>query len=110
MKFKATDEQVIKIAVNAIQASHWLGPPFKEINCEKDISIVKTWDGKREVSIDYFRARMVKLLMIEVTSGEWEVRRPEERPHFSYQAWASTYPTVEALVNSVLEQKEMANV
>lgn len=108
MKVKLTNEQVLQLMANAINASEPMGLGFlhaKPVNyTAEDISEHYTDDPfseYRDINIDYYEGRMVKLAIRKGDDGFVDVI-PDE-PRVDYQSWARKYPTAEHLVNSVQE-------
>jgi hypothetical protein len=97
MKFKATNQQVKQIAANAINASKPMGMGFLHFQADNNFTADDIEDG--ELYFDYVQGRMVKLRIRDLGNGEYEIA---DNPTSDYQSWCSTYPTTEALVNSVL--------
>ena len=100
MKFQATDEQAKQIAVNAVNASVPIGLGFLRAE-DKDYTVEDIEIVRNAIDLDYFHGRMVKLGLRRSDEGEWEIIYGAE-PRGDYQSWAYTYPTVEALVASVI--------
>ena len=98
MKFKATDEQVKQIAINAIMASSPMGLGFIQYNPSLKLETKNIAIANNLVNIDYFQGRMVKLFM-KLENGWWHV--DEHRVHPEYQSWVSKYPTMLDLIASV---------
>lgn len=100
MIFSATEQQILQIAANATNASfpmgmglmHFRNTTFKP----EDFQIL---DGK--VRLDYVQGRMVKLSIWKNTDGTWEI---PEGVRIDYQSWLAEYPTIEALVRSVVPE------
>lgn len=99
IKFRATEDQIRKIAVNAIHASspmgmgylHFVpGDHFKP----EDISI----SPKVGIYLDYVQGRMVKLSIIFEGDNTWTMSNDLD---VEYQSWAAKYPTGEDLLKSV---------
>jgi hypothetical protein len=107
VRFKATDDQVRQIAVNAIKASLPMGMGHLHYNPNQEFpaSEIRIHEGpatgERRCSLDYAGGRMVKLTMVQAKDGVWEVRFPHETPDREYQSWVRQYATTEALLQSV---------
>ena len=97
MKFKATEQQVKQIAANAINASKPMGMGIFHYNSGSVFTDLDIEDD--ELYFDYVEGRMVKLNIRDLGDGEYEIA---DNPTSDYQSWCRTYPTTEALVNSVL--------
>ena len=108
MKFKATTEQIKKVAALAINASggfgmgmlHYKPKEYKPEEIDLNFDQFGSKFGKKEgsVNIDYYEGRMVKLYIRRIspddwaiTQPEWEIRDGDPRP--DYQSWAGKYPT-----------------
>ena len=105
MIFTATEEQILQIAANAVNASTPMGMGFlhfqpKEYTPEEMRKCLSDYG----LSIDYFDGRMTKFYIIRAENDQWRV--VDHGPRSDYQSWASKYPTYEALAGSVLPQKE----
>lgn len=102
MKFKATPEQMRKIAVLAVNASVPMGMGHLHYRpttyTEKDISDTDEEIVRDGISIDYFYGRMTKLRISARGDGVYEVA--DRPPHPEYQSWVSKYPTYEALLKA----------
>lgn len=99
MIFKATEEQVRQIAVNAAEASKPMGMGYLSWNPVLDFTTEDVIVQERGVYLDYVRGRMVKLSMHKWGDEEdWWCIAYEPDPE--YQSWISTYPTNKALVES----------
>lgn len=96
MKVNITEEQAIKIATNAVNASAPVGMGFLHHE-EKDYTEVEVMDSFPH--FDYFHGRMVKLSFRK--DGE-EFVFSDYEPDIEYQSWAGKYPTYRALVESVV--------
>lgn len=109
MKFKATEEQVRQMAVNAINASRQFGMGFLQSGAEATLEEVKTdkvSGGKRRLSVDYFNGRMVKFHALEIGDGVWEAW--PDLPRGDYQSWCGQYPTMKMLLSSVITESTEA--
>jgi len=109
MKFKATEEQVRQMAVNAINASRQFGMGFLQSGAEATLEEVKTdkvSGGKRRLSVDYFNGRMVKFHALEIGDGVWEAW--PDLPRLDYQSWCGQYPTMKMLLSSVITESTEA--
>jgi len=102
MRFKATEEQLTKIVLNAVNASAPVGLGRLQYTpgdlTAKDLNIEFT--KLSFLSFDYVQGRMVKL-HIKKVEHEWEL--PDDDffpPNPEYQSWAAIYPTYQALLRS----------
>lgn len=100
MRFTASEEQIKQIGINAIKASKpamfgYLGTE----SVERPVTLDDLEIDKNGLDIDYFRGKMVKLLIHRDTENQWELN---DSVKFEYQSWVSIYPTAKALVESVL--------
>ena len=100
MRFKATEEQVKQIGINAIKASKpatfgYLGTEA----IERPVTLDDLEIDENGLDIDYFRGKIVKLLIHKDAENQWGL---DDSIDFEYQSWISVYPTVKALVESVL--------
>lgn len=103
LKFKATKEQLLKVATLAVNASSAFGMGFmhyvekdyteKEvdavINCG-DLFNMQNKIGDKEFYIDYFRGRMVKLYARKKEDGFFYC---ENKTKSDYQSWNHKYKT-----------------
>lgn len=97
--FNASDDQLAKIMVNAINASLPAGMGFMhfrpgEISVE-DFRKVAT--GSNFTSVDYFQGRMVKLYAFKRPDGSYQFRGT---PDVEYQSWARKYSSYSELLDS----------
>ncbi|MEG4964471.1 MULTISPECIES: hypothetical protein [unclassified Microcoleus] len=99
-QFKATEQQVIQIAVNAIRYSRPIGLGYLEALRELDTKLgdIELEDGN--LDLDYVAGRCVKLFIRNIGGEMWEIAQSPTR---DYQTWVSKYPTNEALVESVVK-------
>lgn len=111
MKFKATTEQIKKVAALAVNASRGAGMGMlhfrpktytpEEIDLQfTQFDFEKRVKGNRgqDVDLDYYEGRMVKLHIRALGEDAWEVTDSPPRP--DYQSWADTYPTYPALLRA----------
>ena len=96
--FKATEEQILKLGANAVNAASPMGMGFlhfqeKEYTAEDIGPCLSEWG----LDIDYFEGRMTKLHIRREKDG-WD--EPGE-PRSDYQSWCSKYPTFKDLAQSV---------
>ncbi len=105
-QFKATEQEVIQIAVNAIRYSRPLGLGYLEALKELDIKLgdIDLEDGI--LDLDYVAGRCVKLFIRNIGGEMWEIA---EHPTRDYQTWVGKYPTNEALVESVIKGDRLQN-
>jgi len=97
MKVKLTKEQAVQIATNAVNASSPMGLGFLHAK-SKDYTPEEVATGFPY--FDYFHGRMVKLSFHE-EDGDYTF---SGEPRSDYQSWATTYPTYEDLVKSVVPE------
>jgi len=109
MIFTATEQQVKEIALNAIKASKVVGMGVYQDRHFKGVPITLDDIDLDEdgLYIDYFRGRMVKLGVTRQGENTWKIR---DNVNIEYQSWGETYPTVEELVNSVIECKKLMKI
>lgn len=97
---KLTEEQARQMAANAVNASVPMGFGFIHHQVKTytpdDVQLCVT---KRGIRIDYFDGRMVKLYIRKV---EDDYLVPEQETRVDYQSWCRTYPTYQALFDSVV--------
>ena len=111
MKFKATEEQLKRVAAAAVNASGGFGMGmlhfrqkeykpeeidlnFAQFQFERNVRGVKPG-----INIDYYEGRMVKLYVRPTkVDGEYEVE--DRSPRADYQSWAATYPTYRDLLKA----------
>lgn len=105
MKVKLTDEQILQLAANAVNAASPMGMGFMHFQ-EKDYEpndikpyINKRLDGDR-LLIDYFEGHMTKLSLKQDGEGYWNF--PDRDPRSDYQSWCVKYPTYQDLIDSVV--------
>lgn len=109
MKFKATDDQVKQMAVNAINASRQFGMGFLSSGADAlrgELDLQERHDKLRELHIDYYNGRMVKFHAREVEPGVWEAW--PDLPRGDYQSWCGQYPTMKMLLSSVITESTEA--
>lgn len=98
MKFKATNEQLEKIALNAVNASAPMGMGFLRFQpkdySKDDLPGLVHADG---ISLDYVEGRMVKLHVHKVGEGFYETR---DTARDDYQSWVKIYSTPKELIES----------
>lgn len=99
-QFKATKQEVIQIAVNAIRYSRPIGLGYLEALKELDIKLGDIELRHGNLELDYVAGRCVKLFIRNIGDETWEIA---ESPTRDYQTWVSKYPTNEALVESVVK-------
>ena len=101
MKFQATEEQILQIGANAVNAAKAMGMGilhYEDRNyTPKDIE--ENFNTK-ELYIDYFKGRMNKMYIKRVPDNYWVIT--DTPPNIAYQSWAHKYSTYEELVNSVI--------
>jgi len=111
MKFKATDEQVKTMAALACNASAGMGMGL--IHYDKrheakpeDFKFRELGQGTREITLDYWNGRMVKLYIRNKPSIIAPAEEPDtwhiipDVPRGDYQSWVSKYPTAQALIEA----------
>lgn len=98
----------MEIGVNAVRASEPIGMGFIQYRKEDDhvtpsemAPHLSMWG----LSIDYFRGRMVKLGIERLANEEWRISLPtrDGLPRPDFQSWCRKYPTVAALIESVVK-------
>ena len=97
--FKASEDQVKKIACNAINASSPMGLGFIHYKPKK--FKVTDLDGlltKTGLFLDYVEGRMVKLCIWREGADQWKCL--SRTPNSSYQSWCNKYETFEELIRS----------
>ena len=109
IEFKATDDQIIEICVNAVNAAIPIGIPigmgmlqfepkkYTKNDLQHEIRIFG--DG-RVVGLDYYEGRMTKLYLTEKkdTLGIWY---HSGFANIEYQSWVKLYKNFEGLLKSV---------
>lgn len=99
-QFKATEQKIKQIAVNAIQCSRPVGLGY--LQTLSDL-VVKPEDIELRhgsLELDYVAGRCVKLFVRNIGDEVWEIK---SEPIWDYQTWVSKYPTNEALVESIVK-------
>lgn len=98
--FRATEEQVLRVMVNAINASAPVGMGRIQYQ-QKDYTVSdleKTLTRRiGGISVDYYEGRMVKL-RITKDKDVWSVN---DSVRSDYQSWQWRYPTMRDLLSSV---------
>jgi hypothetical protein len=101
MKFRATEDEIIEIGLNAINASKPVGLGAivfsDKVYTKSDLTLTEFLHG---LSIDYFQGRMVKLHIKSHGEGIWSTC--DDPPKWDYQSWWFTYPTYFDLVKSAI--------
>jgi len=98
MEFKATEEQVKQIAVNAVTASAPMGMGFLHHQPDQEFKPDDFKIDKFGLSLDYVQGRMVKLSIGKTENGNWQIHG---EPRSDYQSWIQKYSTNEELIKSV---------
>jgi len=103
IRFKATEEQIQNIAVNAVKASQPMGAGFMVFNprdefLPEQFKFQEGLDGKPELHLDYVGGRMVKLNIWGKGDDVWETR---DQADPEYQSWCRQYRTPQELLASV---------
>ena len=98
MNFKATEEQVKQIAVNAVEASIPMGRGYMQFNPAQEFKPEMFEINHLGIHLDYFQGRMVKLNIWKSKDGTW---RTGDEVRIDYQSWGTKYPTYKELVESV---------
>jgi len=93
--FKATDEQVLQMAANAVNASNPVGVGAIMYNPGSVFSKTDFCVMHSMVSVDYCGGRMTKFIAIR-HGDYWKMREP----HPEYQSWIRAYPTAKDLIES----------
>lgn len=104
IKFRATKDQMIDIALNAINASAPIGLGIlhykeKEYTREDFLEQFPQFYDHGVVDIDYFHGRMVKFYVCKERDSELYVVRDAIRSE--YQSFSHSYPTMKSLLMSV---------
>lgn len=95
-----TEDQMLQVAANAVNASVPVGMGFlQHENKEYTVEDMRSALHKGGVYLDYFHGRMVKMNIKKEESG---YILPDSVPTIDYQSWAYTYPTYLDLVQSVV--------
>lgn len=99
-QFKATEQQIRQIAVNAFHNSRPLGLGY--LNHRPDLNVnLEDFDLEDgNLDLDYVAGRCVKLFIRNIGGEMWEIAQSPTRDH---QTWVRKYPTNEALVESVVK-------
>lgn len=100
MQFKATEKQVKQIGINAIEASkpamlEYLGTE----SVERPVTLDDLEIDENGLRIEYFRGKIVELFIHKDAEDQWSL---DDSVELGYQSWIKVYPTVKALVESVL--------
>jgi len=101
MKFKATEQQVKEMAVNAVKASAPMGMGFLHYNSTHEFEPEMFEISKFGLELDYVHGRMVKLTIKSLGNGEWQPMGRSGDPTPDYQSWVRAYPKFEDLLKSV---------
>jgi len=97
MRFKATEQQILQMAANAVNASKPMGMGFLHYQPNNQFKPEDFIIKKNGLYLDYVQGRMVKLFIHKIEDNEWEVIG---EPRCDYQSWCSKYPAYEDLINS----------
>lgn len=102
MNIKLTENQILQLAANAVNAAQPVGIGYLQHE-EKNYTPedMKECLKGDSLAIDYFHGRMTKLYVHQDKNGEWNFG--DYNPTPEYQSWCGTYPTYQALVDSVME-------
>jgi len=97
-KFKATNEQVIQMATNAVNASRPVGMGMLQYQpndlTTDQIKGIMDDDG---FSLDYVQGRMVKMRIKKLEGSLWQM---QYETNTEYQSWGTKYPTAHDLIKS----------
>lgn len=103
LQFKATNDQVKQIAINAIKASAPMGMGFLSFSPDDEFKLedINIHEDTRNpgMFLDYVNGRMVKLSIWKRGEDLWETR--DTPPTHDYQSWCRKYNTYEDLLTSV---------
>jgi len=100
MKIALTIDQALQIAANAVNASAPMGMGMLHYkNTEYRPEQMRSCVDESGLHIDYFQGRMVKL---RASCKDGLYSFSDSLPRHDYQSWASTYPTYDALIQSVV--------
>lgn len=105
-QFKATNQELAQIAVNAIRYSRPIGLGYLEALKELDIKLENIELKGRNLDLEYVAGRCVKLFIRNIGEDLWEI---PDSPTPDHQTWISKYPTNEALVESVVNGDRLQN-
>lgn len=98
IRFTAKTDQLKRVVARAVNASSpvGLGLIHYENRDYYPNQFMLDADKDKEIYIDYYRGRMVKLLL-KRKGDFWEA---EDEIRADYQSWRPTYPTITALLQS----------
>lgn len=114
MKFRATNEQLCQLLANIYNASKAIGLGGLRVkdNVAKPEDVPGLLSTANDyvdyqmrmfsngwLSLDYWHGRCVKTDINHIEGDLYRLRDVEPNP--AYQSWATTYPTLEALLESV---------
>lgn len=95
VKFKANNDQLRRMAANAINASSPVGMGFIHFKPKEYSPEEIKMPPDNDFYFDYYEGRMVKLLARKVDDG---VYRMINEVRGDYQSWAQKYPDVASLL------------
>jgi len=103
VKFKATDEQIKQLIINAINTSRPVGMGIFHYKQKFYTLDDLTFEIGNEVFVDYFDGRMVKLYLTK-ENDLWKT--PNKELDIEYQSWCEHFPTWKDLLHSVNIESE----
>ena len=96
MEFKATEEQVKKMAALAVNASAPMGLGILHFQ-KKEYQPEEFPISIRGIYLDYVDGRMVKLNIFKSDEGTWRVA---DETSYDYQSWKSKYDSYKELAEA----------
>jgi len=100
MTFAATDEQIQKMCVLAVQASSPMGMGFLHYRPGDHFKPEDFPLSDHGVSLDYVEGRMVKLRMRRLGGAGTHIWEAPNVISSAYESWIVTYPSYEALAKA----------
>lgn len=103
MKIRATEDQALQMAANAVNASKPMGLGLLRYREGRVFAASDLAGDVDEVGLylDYVQGRMVKLGLFRATVEDDRWLLPDSEPRSDYQSWVVRYPTYRALALSV---------
>lgn len=107
LRFRATEDQVMEMAANAVNASqpmgmgHMVANPRQKFEARDMGHFLNLNAGVAGLFIDYAQGRMVKLSIWKKEEDIWETDGHGRGVDLEYQSWGRKYKTYEELVKSV---------